>query len=1161
MVALMLSVAACCMDRVSAVSQNGIKTPFANIDSSNYLCHVHQVSDENPEKTFHNYIETIAKAGFKTAVFCICSKRTNYDSDVWESFWKGFDPEKGKDQPFFNGTPAYEVENWYPRLKSYMDFHTRGFEYPALAIKLSRANKLSPWLSVRMNDVHNGKEKGHFKHGSFVRAHPEFCRKTEKPDYFSPAMDYAHEEVRDHYLKLIRELLTRYDMDGLELDFMREPFVFSEGEEVALSPVMTRWLNDEIKPLVVASEKRLGHKVMLSARVPSDPDTAMALGFDIKTWMDKDIFDVLIPSPRWASIQFDMPWEKWNMLRGDNKRPIFLAGMEANYRPCVNVKPKGVRRELLFGAASAALAGGADGIYTFNYFPVNKKLFLRTTTGCGSLKNILKERRTHAVTYREIFAPSEKVESPLPFVKKAGVIELSVAPIDKNSLLTLTIGILLEDDQFNIPEIKVAGQVLRMKPNETREEKLGIAIGTWKADKNIPAGKMPINISWGNSASQQIRRVELTVMPAHIPPLKTATPDDVDGKEYDLVVMGGTPAGIACAVRAARQGLNVLLVNHTQHIGGFITSGAGGWEAPYDGLRSPIYGEMRTGAARYYRQTYGEGSQQHLASMPDAKSRAHIDRAKVEPRIAEMLFNKMVMKESSLDVLTGNIPVDVNRKGSLIKSVSFKPLHGKGSVTVKAKIFADAMYEGDLMALAGASNRIGRESRSKYNEPHAGVIYTMERHKKPGQRGFPVDADKGLLNIRYNSHATAEIVDGPQSGEGDDSVMAYNYRLILTRDPSNRVMVSKPTNYDPVIAKKAAGTRTRLNIVPNLPNGKVAWNNSGRLIGPQCGYPGGDWPERESISQQYLDSMLMALWFAQNDPSAPEKTKKAYAGYGLAVDEFPDNNNIPYEIYVREARRLIGRAVFTEHDNMIAEGIHRTPIHTDSIAITDWPVDSVACQPMCVGKSHQEGIFFLAEICRPAQVPYRCLLTKEVDNLLVPVALSASHVGWGSIRLEPVWMQTGEAAGFAAALAVKRNTTPAALDPDLLIRTLVKNHFMVSFFNDVDVTSREPWVPAVQYLGTQGFFASYDARPDALLSETLAKVWAMGYAQLLEGKSDPQSLARAVAAAESNASEEPVTKKRFLEMLHHSKTSQNTTPLTRGKACTWMLRILERGRN
>jgi hypothetical protein len=605
--------------------------------------------------------------------------------------------------------------------------------------------------------------------------------------------------------------------------------------------------------------------------------------------------------------------------------------------------------------------------------------------------------------------------------------------------------------------------------------------------------------------------------PVKIPPpmlLKSAaTPQDIDGKSYDLVVIGGTPGGIACAVRAAREGLSVLLVNHTQHLGGFITSGAGGWEAPYDGLRSPIYGEMLTGAAAYYREKYGEGSPQHLASMPSKASRAHIDRPKVEPRIAEMLFNQMVEREKSLAVLLGHIVTKAERKGALLESVTLQPMHGKGRVIVRGKVFADGMYEGDLIAAAGVKTQIGRESRAQYGEEHAGAIYTKERHKEPGQRGFPKAADKGTLNIRYNSHATAEIVEGPQSGEADGSVMAYNYRLILTRDPANKIMVSKPANFDAANAKAASGG----GFVPNLPNGKVAWNG-GRLIGPQNAYPAGDWPMRETISKRYLDAMLMRLWWMQNDPEASEKERKQFAGYGLAADEFPDNSHVPYEIYVREARRLVGRYVFKEQDNVIAEGIARTPIHTDSIAITDWPVDSVACRSRNAPGGNTDGILFLGEESRPAQVPYRSLLAQEVDNLLVPVPLSASHVGWGSIRLEPVWMQAGESAGFAAALSVKGNTTPGRLDSDVLIRKLVTSRVMVSFFNDVDVTSNDPRVPAAQYFGTKGFFASYDAKLDAPLTESVRRAWNEAFANLRAGKLDPMQHSARVHQAEAENS-------------------------------------------
>jgi flavin-dependent dehydrogenase len=653
-----------------------------------------------------------------------------------------------------------------------------------------------------------------------------------------------------------------------------------------------------------------------------------------------------------------------------------------------------------------------------------------------------------------------------------------------------------------------------------------------------------------------LKQDEEPAKPVEIPPpmlLKgAAKAKDVNGKSYDLVVIGGTPGGIACAVRAAREGLSVLLVNHTQHLGGFVTSGAGGWEAPYDGLRSPLYAEMRIRAAEYYKQTYGEGSPQHIASLPSATSRAHIDRPKIEPRIAEMLFNQMVEREKTLTVLLGHIVTATQRDGALIKSAMLMPMHGEEMITVQGKVFADGMYEGDLMAAAGVRTQIGREARSQYGEPHAGVIYTEERHKEPGQRGFPMAADEGTLNIRYNSHATGAVLEGPDSGAADGSVMAYNYRLILTREASNRIAVEKPANYDPAIARSAGGG----GFVPNLPNQKVAWNG-GRLIGPQNEYPGADWPTREAISRRYLDAMLMRLWWAQNDPEAPEKDRKQFKGYGLAADEFPDNKHAPYEIYVREARRLVGRHVFKEQDNKVEEGISRTPVHADSIAITDWPVDSVACLPRKIPGGNTDGILFLGEETRPAQVPYRSMLAQEVDNLLVPVALSASHVGWGAIRLEPVWMQTGESAGFAAALAVKGKTTPAALKPDALVRKLAESRVMVSFFNDVDVTADEPWIAAVQFFGTKGYFHDYNARAGEPLKTDTAKQWAKGLALLSGGELDVAAQARAVAQAEeSNAG--TVSRDDFRALLPGNVAVFETDkrPFTRGEALQALFSIL-----
>lgn len=210
-------------------------------------------------------------------------------------------------------------------------------------------------------------------------------------------------------------------------------------------------------------------------------------------------------------------------------------------------------------------------------------------------------------------------------------------------------------------------------------------------------------------------------VPVKIPPpmlLKTAAkPEDVNGKSYDLVVIGGTPGGIACAVRAAREGLRVLLVNHTQHLGGFITSGAGGWEAPYDGLRSPIYAEMLTGAAQYYAKTYGEGSPQHIASMPSQTSRAHIDRPKVEPRIAERLFNEMVAQEKTLTVLLGHI----------VAKAECEQRSGIRQNSLAERNSGESHYERERGDTARNTRASSRRSRATANPANAAFPRTLTR--------------------------------------------------------------------------------------------------------------------------------------------------------------------------------------------------------------------------------------------------------------------------------------------------------------------------------------------------------------------------------------------------------------------------------------------------
>jgi hypothetical protein len=219
-------------------------------------------------------------------------------------------------------------------------------------------------------------------------------------------------------------------------------------------------------------------------------------------------------------------------------------------------------------------------------------------------------------------------------------------------------------------------------------------------------------------------------------------------------------------------------------------------------------------------------------------------------------------------------------------------------------------------------------------------------------------------------------------------------------------------------------------------------------------------------------------------------------------------------MYIRETRRLVGRYVFTEHDAVLSQDSSHAPVHADSVAMTEWYLDTHGCTIDRVPDSLDEGKMMLHQETFPGQIPYRCLLPKDVDNLLVPVCLSATHVAWGTVRLEPVWMQTGESAGFAAAMAVKDGVEPAKIDTDRLVRRLAEQRSMISFFNDVDVSSDEPWVAAAEYFGTKGFFADYDVRPTEPLKTTTAKVWADGFDQLIAGKLDPAAFMRAVAAAE-----------------------------------------------
>ncbi len=633
---------------------------------------------------------------------------------------------------------------------------------------------------------------------------------------------------------------------------------------------------------------------------------------------------------------------------------------------------------------------------------------------------------------------------------------------------------------------------------------------------------------------------------APLPPIelvRSAAPEAVDGQEYDLVVIGGTGSGVVCAVRAAREGCRVLLVQHNAHLGGMMSNGLMQWDALYGGPRAPLFTELLGNIERHYIAKFGENSRDHQVIR---YTHEHYPVGWAEPHVAEREFNRLVAGEKKITVLLDHYASAAERDGALLRSVTLRAYAGTKEIRVRGAIFADATYEGDLLPLAKVPYRVGREARAEFQEPHAGQVFTNIDHAKA-----PREALEARLNIHPYSSRQGTI-DPASPFSADGAVQAYNYRFCVTKDPANRVLLAEPPlNYQ----REEYVDYNRKSIATNAGPNQKSHMNSPILPGENHAYPEAAWPAREKIIQRHRDFALGLMWFLQNDSSLSEAKREQFRQWGLPKDEFADHGHIPYEMYVREARRLTGRHVFREQDNSLAEGFARTPVMADSIAITDWYMDSHSCTTESRPGFPYDGKLILTEESRPAQIPYRALLPREIDNLLVPVCLSATHLAWGAVRLEPVWMQTGEAAGLAAALALKQKIAPGKLDPEQLLRALVQRRHLVSFFNELKVDAPEPWIPAFQYFGAKGFFASYEARPRQPLNTATARAWAGGFAQLRAGQLDPNALARAVAAAE--AAESPaIPAAEFARLLPGAPALEGPS-LTRAEAMQVLYGLLK----
>lgn len=374
------------------------------------------------------YVDVLAEAGVTVLLCNTNARRTNYRSDVWQAFWDGYDPQGGDDQPFLASVRPEGRALYRKLVGNMLEVHRQGIDYPARMIERCRHRGIAPWISLRMNDVHENANLEHPFHSPLWRR-PELFRQGH-PGYYARALDYAHREVREHYKALIVETLARYDVDGLELDFMREPYLFSVGQEQQGRVTLTAWLR-EIRKLVVDASRRRGHPVKLGVRVPSDPETSLGLGIDAPQWSREGLVDLVVVAPRWRSLEFDLPIARWRELIG--RRTTLAGGLDVNYRPTSDSPARLVSPELAAGAAVAVLTGKADALYLFNYFqhghpqwPV--KEYQRILRGMGSLETLLTWPRVHAVTGRDVTVPGRKYVDPLPATGTSLAFPLPLGP-------------------------------------------------------------------------------------------------------------------------------------------------------------------------------------------------------------------------------------------------------------------------------------------------------------------------------------------------------------------------------------------------------------------------------------------------------------------------------------------------------------------------------------------------------------------------------------------------------------------------------------------------------------------------------------------------------------------------------------------------------------
>ncbi len=489
--------------------------------------------------------------------------------------------------------------------------------------------------------------------------------------------------------------------------------------------------------------------------------------------------------------------------------------------------------------------------------------------------------------------------------------------------------------------------------------------------------------------------------------------------DCDVCVYGGTASGVIAAVTAAKRGKRVIILNPANHLGGMTTGGLGWTDS---GKKSVIGGASR----QFYRDLgkhYGKEEEWLF-----------------EPKVAQKIIDGYV-RDANVTVHHRAFLATVLRDGQRITAVRMM-----GGLTVKARMFIDATYEGDLLALAGVRYHVGREANSVYGETINGVqahdkhqfSHPVDPYVKPGD---PTSGVLPWINER----------DAALSGSGDSRIQAYNFRICMTDDPALHIPWQKPDDYNPLNYELARrwfnapkdqyndqlpnyegrpeGFIRKFDELQRTPTGfaKTDTNNHGAVssdfIGASHVWPESTYAQREVVFRAHVSWQMGYYWTMANDPAIPQRYREVYARFGLSRDEFGDTGGWSHQLYVREARRMVADYVLNEHDTQH----HRKA--PDPVGMGSYPMDSHNCQRFVRdGRVMNEGDVQLSP-AGPYGVSYRSIIPAkgECENLLVPVCISSSHIAYGSARMEPVFMVLGQSAALAACLAIDANVATQAV--------------------------------------------------------------------------------------------------------------------------------------